>query len=100
PDVQVMFVHHTAGTNSYSCRDSARIVRGIQGYHVRGNGWNDIGYNFLVDKCGNLFEGRKGGVNRAVLGAHTMGFNSHSSAVAVLGNYNARTVPAVVRTAI
>ena len=99
-DVQVMFVHHTAGTNDYSCADSARIIRGIQGYHVRGNGWNDIGYNFLVDKCGTLFEGRKGGVHRAVLGAHTMGFNSRSSAVAVLGNYNGRTVPAVVRTAI
>ncbi len=100
PDVQVMFVHHTAGTNDYSCQDSARIVRGIQGYHVRGNGWNDIGYNFLVDRCGTLFEGRGGGVQRAVLGAHTMGFNAHSSAIAVLGNYGARTVPAVVRTAI
>ncbi|HET6532145.1 MAG TPA: N-acetylmuramoyl-L-alanine amidase [Actinoplanes sp.] len=99
-DVQVVFVHHTAGTNNYSCRDSARIIRGIQGYHVRGNGWNDIGYNFLVDRCGTLFEGRKGGVARPVLGAHTLGFNAHSSAIAVLGDYRARGVPARVRTAI
>ena len=99
-DVQVMFVHHTAGTNNYSCRDSARIVRGIQAYHVRSNHWNDIGYNFLVDRCGTLFEGRRGGVNRAVLGAHTLGFNAHSAAIAVLGDYRSRGVPALVRTVI
>ncbi|MCA2217716.1 N-acetylmuramoyl-L-alanine amidase [Jidongwangia harbinensis] len=99
-DVRVMFVHHTAGTNNYRCADSARIVRGIQRYHVLSNGWNDIGYNFLVDRCGNLFEGRRGGVNRAVLGAHTMGFNSHASAIAVLGDYRGRGVSATVRTRI
>jgi hypothetical protein len=100
PDVQVLFVHHTAGTNSYNCADSARIVRSIQGYHVLSNRWNDIGYNFLVDKCGNLFEGRKGGVSLPVLGAHTLGFNTHSSAIAVIGNYSARTVPNAVRNVI
>lgn len=99
-DVQVVFVHHTGGTNGYSCRQSARIVRAIQGYHVFSNDWNDIGYNFLVDKCGNLFEGRKGGVNRAVLGAHTLGFNSRSSAIAVIGNYSTSTVPPAVRNVI
>jgi hypothetical protein len=99
-DVQVMFVHHSAGSNSYSCGDSARIVRSIEAYHVRSNGWNDIGYNFLVDKCGTLFEGRKGGVNRAVLGAHTMGFNTHSSAIAVLGDYRGQGVSATVRNVI
>ena len=99
-DVRVVFVHHTAGTNSYSCAQSAAIIRGIQGYHVKSNGWDDIGYNFLVDKCGNLFEGRAGGVDRPVLGAHTLGFNAHSSAIAVLGNYSNRGVPPVVRQVI
>jgi uncharacterized protein with LGFP repeats len=99
-DVRVMFVHHTAGTNNYRCADSARLVRGIQRYHVLSNGWNDIGYNFLVDKCGTVFEGRRGGANRPVLGAHTMGFNSNSSAIAVLGDYRGRGVSARVRTAI
>ena len=99
-DVQVVFVHHTATSNDYSCGESASIVRGIELYHVRSKGWNDIGYNFLVDKCGTLFEGRKGGADRPVLGAHTLGFNSHSSAIAVIGNYDLHGVPAVVRNVI
>ncbi|GLY94395.1 N-acetylmuramoyl-L-alanine amidase [Actinoplanes sp. NBRC 103695] len=100
PAVRVMFVHHTATSNNYSCADSARIVRGIEVFHVRSNKWNDIGYNFLVDKCGTLFEGRKGGVTRAVLGAHTLGFNSYASAIAVIGNYDGKAAPPVVRSVI
>ncbi|MEV6595711.1 N-acetylmuramoyl-L-alanine amidase [Actinoplanes sp. NPDC051346] len=100
PDVQVVFVHHTAGPNGYSCAESAAIVRGIQAYHVKSNHWNDIGYNFLVDKCGTLFEGRRGGIARAVLGAHTLGFNAHSSAIAVLGTFSSKGVSARVRTVI
>lgn len=99
-DVQVLFVHHTAGTNDYRCSESASIIRGIEAYHVKSNHWDDIGYNFLVDKCGTLFEGRRGGVARPVLGAHTLGFNSRSSAIAVLGNYSGRAVPAKVRRVI
>jgi len=99
-DVQVVFVHHTAGTNSYRCADSASIVRAIEAYHVKSNHWNDIGYNFLVDKCGTLFEGRRGGITRPVLGAHTLGFNTRSSAIAVLGNYSGRAVPARVKRVI
>ncbi|WP_305782432.1 N-acetylmuramoyl-L-alanine amidase [Symbioplanes lichenis] len=99
-DVEVLFVHHTAGTNGYSCADSPAIIRSIQAYHVKSNHWNDIGYNFLVDKCGTLFEGRRGGITRPVLGAHTLGFNAHSAAVAVLGNYSSAAVTAKVRTVI
>jgi hypothetical protein len=99
-DVQVFFVHHTATGNDYSCAESASIVRSIEFYHVRSKGWNDIGYNFLVDKCGTLFEGRRGGADRPVLGAHTLGFNSHSAAIAVIGNYTDAGVPATVRAVI
>ncbi|MGW0627105.1 N-acetylmuramoyl-L-alanine amidase [Streptomyces sp. NPDC002758] len=90
-DVKAVFVHHTDGAD-YTCDQSASIVRGIYAYHTTpvdkgGNGWNDIGYNFLVDKCGTIFEGRKGGVDLPVLGAHTYGWNRESTGVAVLGNY-------------
>ncbi|MFJ9006492.1 peptidoglycan recognition protein [Streptomyces canus] len=86
-DVKAVFVHHTDGSNDYSCADSAAIVRGIYAYHTQTNGWNDIGYNFLVDKCGTIFEGRKGGVDLPVLGAHTYGWNRESAGIAILGNY-------------
>ncbi|MGW1804734.1 N-acetylmuramoyl-L-alanine amidase [Streptomyces sp. NPDC002078] len=86
-DVKAVFVHHTDGANDYSCADSASVVRGIYAYHTQVNGWNDIGYNFLVDKCGTVFEGRKGGVDLPVLGAHTYGWNRESTGIAVLGEY-------------
>ncbi|MCW3843819.1 N-acetylmuramoyl-L-alanine amidase [Micromonospora yasonensis] len=98
--VKAFFVHHTAGTNTYSCADSAAIVRGIEVYHVKSNGWNDIGYNFLVDKCGVVFEGRKGGIDKPVTGAHTYGFNTDTAAIAVLGTYISSGVPVVVQDAI
>lgn len=85
--VRFAIVHHTAGANDYAPQDSAAIVRGIELYHVKGNGWNDVGYNFLVDKYGQVFEGRYGGVDRAVVGAHAEGFNTGSVGIAVLGNY-------------
>src|SRR6185369_8022061 len=81
-------VHHTAGSNSYSAAQSPAIVRAIELYHVKANGWNDIGYNFLVDKYGQVFEGRYGGMERAVIGAHAEGFNTGSVGVAVIGNYS------------
>ena len=83
-----MIVHHTAGSNTYSCSDSPAIIRGIYAYHVQSKGWQDIGYNFLVDKCGTIFEGRKGGVDRPVMGAHSYGWNSQTSGISVLGNYD------------
>ncbi|WP_338699771.1 N-acetylmuramoyl-L-alanine amidase [Streptomyces sp. Q6] len=99
-DTKAVFVHHTAGTNDYTCAESASIIRGILTYHVKSNGWNDIGYNFLVDKCGTLFEGRAGGVDKPVYGAHTYGFNTDTTGVAVLGDYNTATSTATVRDAI
>ncbi|GAA1955686.1 N-acetylmuramoyl-L-alanine amidase [Kitasatospora viridis] len=92
-DVRVVFVHHTDTGNGYSCSDSPKLIRAIYQYHVKTNGWRDIGYNFLVDKCGTIFEGRAGGVSRAVLGAHTLGFNTDSSGVAALGTYSSAAAP-------
>jgi hypothetical protein len=98
--VQFALVHHTAGSNSYSPSQSAAIVRGIEIYHVKGNGWNDIGYNFLVDKYGQVFEGRYGGVDKPVVGAHAEGFNTGSVGVAVLGTYGSSAPPALATTAL
>ncbi|MEU9848926.1 N-acetylmuramoyl-L-alanine amidase [Streptomyces sp. NPDC047985] len=98
--VKAVFVHHTAETNTYSCADSAAIVRGLYAYHVKANGWKDLGYNFVVDKCGTVFEGRKGGVDRPVLGAHTYGFNRESTGIAVIGTYTDSAAPTAVTTAV
>jgi len=98
--VKAVFVHHTAETNTYSCADSPAIMRGLYAYHVRANGWKDIGYNFVVDKCGTVFEGRKGGVDRPVLGAHTYGFNRESAGIAVIGTYTGTAAPAAVTTSV
>jgi len=98
--LQFAVVHHTAGRNSYTRTESAAIVKAIQAYHVLGNGWNDIGYNFLVDKYGQVFEGRFGGMERNVVGAHAEGFNTGSVGVAVLGNYESATLSAPARKAL
>jgi uncharacterized protein with LGFP repeats len=85
--VKAAFVHHSATGNNYSCAQAPSVVRSIYRYHVKSSGWRDIGYNFLVDKCGAVYEGRAGGVTKAVYGAHTLGFNSNSMGIAVLGTY-------------
>jgi hypothetical protein len=99
-NVHIAIVHHTAGTNNYSRSQSAAIVRGIELYHVQGNGWDDIGYNFLVDKYGQVFEGRYGGMEKAVVGAHAMGFNFGAVGVALLGNYNGAGLTAAARASL
>ena len=86
-EVRFAIVHHTAGRNDYSRSEAAAIVRGIQLFHVQGNGWNDIGYNFLVDRFGTIYEGRYGGIDRNVIGAHALGFNTGSVGIALLGTY-------------
>jgi N-acetylmuramoyl-L-alanine amidase-like protein len=88
--VKAAFVHHTVQSNSYSPSESAALVRADYLYHVRGRGWNDIGYNFLVDRYGRVFEGRAGGITRAVLGAHAGGFNTDTTGVALLGTFSSR----------
>jgi hypothetical protein len=85
--VRFSVIHHTAGRNGYSRAEAAAIVKAIQLYHVKGNGWNDIGYNFLVDRFGTVYEGRFGGIERNVVGAHARGFNTGSVGIAVLGTY-------------
>ncbi|GAA4362105.1 hypothetical protein GCM10023088_03400 [Actinomadura verrucosospora] len=93
--VKAAFVHHTDTGNEYSCTQSPSVIKSVFLYHVQSQGWNDIGYNFLVDKCGTVFEGRAGGVDRPVHGAHTYGFNTDTTGIAVLGTYTAANDPDV-----
>jgi hypothetical protein len=100
PVLRLAVVHHTAGTNTYTRAQSAAIVRGIEVYHVQGNGWNDIGYNFLVDRFGTVYEGRGGGIDLNVIGAHAQGFNSGTVGVALVGNYSSAVPPKAQRDAL
>ncbi|MDF6020643.1 N-acetylmuramoyl-L-alanine amidase [Streptomyces sp. JH34] len=98
--VKAAFIHHSATGNNYTCAQAPSVLRSIYRYHVKSSGWRDFGYNFAVDKCGNIYEGRAGGVTKAVLGAHTLGFNTNSMGIAVLGSYSSKNPPAAAVTAI
>ncbi len=93
-NVQGVVIHHTVTTNSYRQDQVGDILRGIYRTHVTINGWCDIGYNFLVDKFGTIWEARSGGTDRPVIGGHTKGFNTSSTGVAVLGQYQRGAQPA------
>nr|WP_093773394.1 peptidoglycan recognition protein [Streptomyces sp. yr375] len=87
--VVAVFVHHTDSPNGYDCADAPRIIRSLYTGQTAARGWDDIGYNFLVDRCGTVYEGRAGGVDRAVTGAHTQGFNHRTAGIAALGTFTA-----------
>ncbi|MEV5975279.1 peptidoglycan recognition protein [Streptomyces sp. NPDC051921] len=98
--IKAVFVHHSATGNRYTCKQAPSVLRSIYRYHVKSSGWRDFGYNFAVDKCGNIYEGRAGGVAKPVMGAHTLGFNTNSMGIAVLGSYGTTSPPAATLTAI
>ena len=95
--IQKLIVHHTAGRNADP--DPAATIRSIYYYQAITEGWGDIGYNFLVDESGRVYEGRYSrpyaagesptaeDVNgNGVTGAHVQGFNSGTVGIALLGN--------------
>ncbi|MBV8080191.1 MAG: N-acetylmuramoyl-L-alanine amidase [Actinobacteria bacterium] len=98
--LKLAIVHHTANTNDYTPAQAAAIVRGIETYHVQGNGWNDIGYNFLVDRYGNVYEGRAGGIDKNVIGAHALGFNTGTVGISLIGNFTSVTPPPAMQAAL
>jgi hypothetical protein len=81
------FIHHTVNANDYTADQVPAMLRSIYAYHTKTKGWNDIGYNFVIDRFGRIWEGRYGGVDKAVVGAHTAGYNSSSFAASALGNF-------------
>lgn len=78
-----LIVHHTATGNEAS--DWAAVVRSIWNFHVFTNGWSDVGYNYLIDPDGLIYQGRAGGDN--VLGAHFSCANSGTMGTALLGTF-------------
>ncbi|WP_421734411.1 N-acetylmuramoyl-L-alanine amidase [Cellulomonas sp.] len=94
PDVAKTLVgavlHHTAGSNTYaSVAEAMQQIRNDQAYHIDGRGWCDIGYNFIVDKWGNLYEGRQNSLTQPIIGVHAGGFNTGTVGVSMLGEYGA-----------
>lgn len=89
--VKLAVVHHSDSPNSYSPADVPGILRSIQAYHMDTRGWSDIAYNFVVDKFGGVWEGRAGGIDRSVIGAHAQGFNTNTVGVMVIGDYTQTT---------
>ena len=81
-------VHHTAGNNEYTKAEAPGIVRAIYTYHASTLHWCDVGYNALVDKYGTIYEGRAGGLDKPVEGAHAGGFNMNTVGIAMMGNYD------------
>jgi hypothetical protein len=86
-EVKLSFVHHTVNPNEYAAEDVPSMMLAMCRYHRNSNGWNDLGYNFVVDRFGRIWEGRAGGVDKPVVGAHTEGMNTQSFGVSNLGTY-------------
>lgn len=95
-----LIVHHSAGTNSSS--DWAATVRGIWTFHSLtnngGRGWGDIGYNYLIDPNGIIYEGRGGGDN--VIGAHFSCQNGGTMGVCMLGTFTSVSPTAAALTSL
>ena len=88
PSAKFGIVHHSVSTNAYGPGDVPSILRSIQAFHMDGNGWDDIGYNFAVDRYGGMWEARSGGIDRAVIGAHAFEDNYQSSGMVGIGEFD------------
>ena len=92
-NVMLAIVHHTGGNNNYAPSDSPAIMRGLYAYATQTLQYCDMHYNFLVDKYGQVFEGRYGGIREAVHGAHSIGFNTNTTGISAIGNFQITPAP-------
>ncbi|MCW2831055.1 MAG: hypothetical protein JWP31_1747 [Aeromicrobium sp.] len=95
-------IHHTAGNNSYDRSESAAIVKATQAFHMKARQWCDIGYNFLVDKYGQIFEGRAGGTTKPVRAAHSgnLAVNMETMGVSLMGTFDTIAPSDAMKTAV
>ncbi len=98
--VRMAFVHHTENPNGYAAAEVPAMLRAIYVFHRYVNGWDDIGYNFVVDLYGRIFEARAGGIDEPVVGAHAGGYNLVSTGVAVLGSFMGAPISTPARHAL
>jgi len=94
--IKKIVIHHTATTKDLD--DPMKAIRDIYYWHTMTKGWGDIGYNYIIDPKGNIYEGRFGG--EMVVGAHAGRGNHGSIGIAVLGNYQDNDPPEAVITAL
>ena len=87
PTIKAAFIHHTASKSNYSPEQAPAQMRNLYTYFTKGLRYSDMAYNFIVDRFGRLYEGRGGGMDQAVVGGHTSGFNDQTFAVSALGNF-------------
>ncbi len=78
-----IIIHHTAGPQD---ANGATDVANIWADHAIDQGWGDIGYNFLIDTRGTIYEGRAGG--STVAGGHTIGYNYGAIGISLIGNFD------------
>ncbi len=98
--VQAVVVHHTVNANGYGADDVPALIRADYAYHVKTRGWNDLGYNLLVDQFGRVWEGHAGGLGRATIGTHAAGFNTGTLGVAMLGDMTKTTASPLAEKAL
>jgi hypothetical protein len=98
--IELGFVHHTLNPNGYAAAEVPAMVRAIYIFHRDVNGWNDIGYNFVLDRFGRIFEARAGGIDEPVAGAQAGGYNFLSTGVAVLGDFQEAPISQAAKQAL
>jgi hypothetical protein len=95
-NISKIVIHHTATVKNLD--DPKKALRDIYYWHTISKGWGDIGYNYIIDQQGNIYEGRYGG--EKVVGAHAGKANVGSIGIAMLGNYQENEVPEPVITSL
>jgi uncharacterized protein with LGFP repeats len=98
--VELAFVHHTENPDGYSAASVPEMLRSIYDFHRYTHGWNDIGYNFVIDRFGRIFEARAGGIDEPVIGAQAGGYNAYSTGIAILGTYSSQRISPAALTAL